>query len=135
MNQENVRFKLHLISKVGEGGYVTSSIPPLPLDKTAVEVLADFLRYLLECASSYIQDTNTDGPELWISLRDRIDFVLSHPNGWDTQQSEMRRAAVLADLIPDTKAGHARLSFVTEGEASLRFAMENGLPAEAIKVS
>jgi len=40
----------------------------------------------------------------------------------------MRRAAVLAKLIPDTTAGYAHLSFVTEGEASLHFAVHNGLP-------
>jgi hypothetical protein len=44
----------------------------------------------------------------------------------------MRRAAVLANLIPDTTAGHARLSFVTEGEASLHYAIQNGLPAGAM---
>jgi hypothetical protein len=100
-----------------------------------VEVFADFLRFLLECASSYIQDTHANGPDLWNSVQDQIDFVLSHPNGWEgTQQSEMRRAAVLANLIPDTTAGHARLSFVTEGEASLHFSIQNGLPAGAMKV-
>ena len=99
-----------------------------------MEVFADFLRYLLECASSYIQDTHADSG-LWISVSDQIDFVLSHPNGWEgTQQSEMRRAAVLADLIPDTKAGRARLSFVTEGEASLHFSIQNGLLAGVMKV-
>ena len=40
----------------------------------------------------------------------------------------MRKAAVLAKLIPNTEAGLARLSFVTEGEASLHFAVHNGLP-------
>ena len=40
----------------------------------------------------------------------------------------MRKAAVLAKLISDTSAGHARLSFVTEGEASLHFAVQNGFP-------
>ena len=100
-----------------------------------MEVFADFLRYLLECASSYVQDTHANGPDLWSSVQDQIDFVLSHPNGWEgTQQSEMRRAAVLAGLIPDTTAGHARLSFVTEGEASLHFSIQNGLPAGAMKV-
>ena len=69
-------------------------------------------------------------------MLDQIDYVLSHPNGWDgTQQSEMRRAAVLADLIPDTTAGQARLSFVTEGEASLYFSIQNGLAAGAMKVN
>jgi hypothetical protein len=61
-------------------------------------------------------------------VQDQIAFVLSHPNGWDNfQQSEMRRAAILADLIPYTTAGHARLSFVTQGEAILHF-----LPTEWI---
>ena len=98
-----------------------------------VEVFADFLRYLLKCASSYIQDAN--GPDFWNSVESRIDFVLSHPNGWEgTQQSEMHRAAVLAGLVPDTPSGHSRLSFVTEGEASLHFSVQNGLPDGAMKV-
>jgi hypothetical protein len=46
----------------------------------------------------------------------------------------MRRAAVTAGLIPDGAAGQARLSFVTEGEASLHFCIQNGLTNEAIKV-
>jgi hypothetical protein len=114
---------------------VGDGIPPLPLNKTVVEVFADFLAYLFECASSYIQEAHANGVDLWASLKGQIDFVLSHPNGWEgAQQSEMRKAAVLAKLIPDTPAGHARLSFVTEGEASLHFAIQNGLPDGAMKV-
>ena len=45
----------------------------------------------------------------------------------------MRRAAVLAKLIPDITVGHARLSFVTEGEAGLHFAVQNGLPIGVMK--
>ena len=37
----------------------------------------------------------------------------------------MRKALVLAKLIPDTTAGHSRLSFVTEGEASLYYAVHS----------
>ena len=129
------RFKLHLRSKVGAGRSVGDEFPPLPLNKTVVEVFGDFLRYLLECASSYIQDTHANGPDLWNSVKSDIDFVLSHPNGWEgTQQSEMRRAAVLAGLVPDNPSGHSRLSFVTEGEASLHFSVQNGLPTGAMKV-
>lgn len=69
------------------------------------------------------------------SVQGQIDFVFSHPNGWEgTQQSQMRRAAVLGWLSPDTPAENARLSFVTEGEASLHFSIHNGLPAGAMKV-
>ena len=100
-----------------------------------VEVFGDFLRYLLECASSYIQKTHTNGHDLWNSVESDIDFILSHPNWWEgTQQSEMRRAAVLAELVPDNMNGHARLSFVTEGEASLHFSVQNGLPTGAMTV-
>jgi hypothetical protein len=120
------RFKLRLGSKFGA---------ELPLNKTAVEVFADFLRYLLECASSYIQDTHINGPELWNSVEYNVDFVLSHPNGWEgRRQSEMRQAAVLAGLVLDNEDGHSRISFVTEGEASLHFSVHNGLPAGAMKV-
>ncbi|KAF8805121.1 hypothetical protein BYT27DRAFT_7105301 [Phlegmacium glaucopus] len=126
-------FKLHLRSRVGAGRAVGGDIPPLPLNKTVVEVFADFLSYLLECASSYIQDTHVNGIDLWDSVKSQIDFVLSHPNGWEgAQQSEMRKAAILAGLIPDNTSGHARLSFVTEGEASLHFSAQNGLPAGAM---
>jgi len=128
------RFKLHLRSQVGDGRQVADRIPQLPLNKTAVEVFSDFLTYLLACASSYIQDTHANGGQLWASVKDQIYFVLSHPNGWEgAQQAEMRKAAVMAKLIPDTTAGHARLSFVTEGEASLHFSAQNGLSTSGMK--
>ena len=64
-----------------------------------------------------------------------IDYVLSHPNGWEgIQQMQMRQAAVQAGLIPDTTKGHAWISFVMEGEASLHFSIQNGLPSGAMKV-
>ena len=114
---------------MGTGRQLTDNIPPLPLNKTVVEVFADFLAYLLECASCFIQETHANGAHLWTSVKDEIHFVLSHPNGWEGhQQAEMRKASVLAKLIPDTIAGHSRLSFITEGEASLHFAVQNGLP-------
>ena len=125
------RFKLH----VGAGRGLAGDIPPLPPNKNVVEVLGDFLKYLLECASAYIQDTHANGSELWNTVKSDIDFVLSQPNGWKgTQQNEMRRAAVLAGLVPDNTSGRFRLSFLTEGEASLHFSIHNGLPAGAMKV-
>ena len=134
-HQQHSRFKLHLRSKFGAGKNITDQIPPLPPKKSVIQVFADFLQYLLECASSYIRETEPNGAELWSSVRDSIDFVLSHPNGWEgKEQSQMRRAAVLANLIPDTTLGHARLSFVTEGEASLHFAVQNGVLASILKV-
>lgn len=131
------RFKLHLRSKLapGAGKQVTDDIPALPSGKIVVDVFADFLAYLYECARSYIRDTEPNGALLWDSVEGQIDFVLSHPNGWEgTQQNEMRKAAIQAGLVPDTAPGHARLSFVTEGEASLHYAVQNGLPDAAARV-
>ena len=132
-----LRFKLHLRSKFGEGRNlnISSQIPPLPPNKTVVQVFADFLSYMLKCASSYVQDTQANGPDLWDTVKDDIHYVLSHPNGWEgTEQNQMRRAAVLAGLIADTPAGHACVEFVTEGEASLHFVIQNGVLADALAV-
>ena len=55
-------------------------------------------------------------------------YVLTHPNGWGgPQQAQMREAAILAGIVPDTDKGLARITFVTEGEASLLFCLSNGL--------
>ncbi|KZP18863.1 hypothetical protein FIBSPDRAFT_744893, partial [Athelia psychrophila] len=43
------------------------------------------------------------------------------------QQSEIRRAAVLAGLVSDTLQGQSRIQLLTEGEASLHYCIEKGL--------
>ncbi|KAF8959240.1 hypothetical protein BDZ97DRAFT_1838744 [Flammula alnicola] len=128
-------FKLHLRtkSKLRAKQNVDWEIYPLPPKKEVINVFADFLRYLLACTFQYIQDTHVNGPDLWESAKGDISYVLSHPNGWEgIEQDKMRRAAVIAGLIPDTLSGRARLSLVTEGEASLHFAIRAGILAEAM---
>ena len=100
-----------------------------------MQVLADFLQYLHQCAEAYIKDTHANGRDLWDSVASGTDYVLSHPNGWDgDQQSKIRDAVVLAGLVSNTTDGHARISFVPEGEAGLHFAIDNGLPPGASQV-
>ncbi|KAF9552654.1 hypothetical protein CPC08DRAFT_265608 [Agrocybe pediades] len=127
-------FKLHLRPKSKSAGHVRETIPPLPEGKTAIQIFADFLRYLHQCAKAYIEETHANGPALWKGLEAQTYFVLTHPNGWEgAQQSLMRKAAAATGLIPDTPQGQARLSFVTEGEASLHFCIQSGLTSEAMK--
>lgn len=127
------RFKLHLRPKAQSSTHVTYQIPPLPQGKTAIDVFSDFLRYLYQCARSFIEETHANGVELWRNLESFTEFVLTHPNGWEgAQQGLMRTAAVRAGLIPE--GGQSRLSFVTEGEASLHFCIQSGLTSHAIKV-
>ena len=110
-------------------------IPPLPRGKSAIEVFADFLRYLHQCARAFIEETHANGVNLWHILEDCTEFVLTHPNGWEgAQQSIMRTAAVQAGLSLDNEDGHSHLFFVTEGEASLHFCVQSDLTNDAIKV-
>ena len=106
---------------------------PLPPGKSAVDVFGDFLGYLFRCTQSFIVDTHANGHALWRAVEHDIQFVLSHPNGWEgAQQTKMRRAAIIGGLIPDTDEGKARIRFVTEGEASLHACVLNGLAADVL---
>jgi hypothetical protein len=103
-------------------------LPPLPPNKTVVDVFGDFLQYLLGCARNYIQKYSKCDSDRWQSLERDAQFVLSHPNGWrGLQQNQMRCAAVFGGLISDDDNGHSRLHFVTDGEASLHYCWENRL--------
>lgn len=98
----------------------SSVLPPLPTNKTLIQVFGDFLSYLQSCAELFLLDTHATLTKEWTKLRDNAVFILCHPNGWEgAQQSMLRQAAILARLIPDTPKGRARVKFVTEGEASL----------------
>lgn len=116
-------------------GMQREALPELPPGKTVIDVFGDFLKYLFSCARRFITQTHANGESLWGSVDSRIDFIFGHPNGWEgLQQSKMRQAAVAAELIPDTPAGHARVHFVTEGEASLHYCLDGGLASDVIKV-
>ena len=91
--------------------------------------------YLFQCTKTYIQETHASGRDMWTSFENNIDFVLSHPNGWEgPQQTQIRRAAVLAGLVPDSPGGQARIQLVTEGEASLHFCLSAEKMAGSFKV-
>ncbi|KAF9047811.1 hypothetical protein BJ165DRAFT_1468259 [Panaeolus papilionaceus] len=127
-------FKLHLRPKTKATAHLNGKIPPLPPGKTAITVFADFLRYLHKCARSYIEERHSNGDEIWRTLRPDAHYVLTHPNGWEgAQQSQMRQAAVLAGLIKDSRSGNARLTFLSEGEASLHFCVGTDLTTDSIK--
>ena len=132
----HVRFKLHLRPNTASTREITQNLPPLPPNKQAVDILADFLRYMYTCARTYIEESHANGTALLISVEGEIQFILTHPNGWGgIQQTQIRDACIRAGLIPGTTAGRSRITFVTEGEASLHFAIKHGLPVQATKVS
>ncbi|KAF9533884.1 hypothetical protein CPB83DRAFT_757006 [Crepidotus variabilis] len=126
-------FKLRLRPRTMQLNMNGMRLSPLPKRKTPVHVFGDFLNYMFKCTKSFICDTHANGLNLWKNVESDIQFVLSHPNGWEgPQQTRMRNAAVYGKLVSDSDAGRARIRFVTEGEASLHACVLNGLAADVI---
>jgi hypothetical protein len=123
-----VRWKLHFRPENLASSHIQGDdIPPLPQGKSAVQVLADFTGYLFQCARKYIQESH---PNLWGSIENSIEFVLTHPNGWEgQQQQQIRRAVELAGLI-STNEGQSHVHLLTEGEASLHFCVTNEVTSD-----
>ena len=129
------RWKLNLAPRALCKKLPTGYAPALPPGLSILDIFADFMGYLLACAESYIKDSHALGESVWDSVKADVLFILSHPNGWGgAEQVAMRRAAVKAKLIPDTSEGHDRVRFVTEGEASFNFCVNNGISGDAMKV-
>ncbi|OAX34644.1 hypothetical protein K503DRAFT_803418 [Rhizopogon vinicolor AM-OR11-026] len=122
-------WKLHLRPKHLASSHIREDdIPPLPRGKSAVQVLADFIRYLFKCARTYIQESHLD---LWRSIENSIEFIFTHSNGWEgLQQQQIRRAAELAGLI-SSKEEQSHVHLLTEGEASLHFCITNVITSDA----
>lgn len=88
------------------------------------------MRYLFQCTRKYIEDSH--GTALWKSVEHQIQYVLTHPNGWEgPQQKQIRHAAALAGLVPATPEGQDRIHLLTEGEASLHFCVSNVLASDS----
>lgn len=121
-------WKLHLRAKHLASSHIRDGdIKPLPQGKFAVEVLADFMRYLFQCARTYIQESHLN---FWRSIENSIEFVLTHPNGWEgQQQQQIRRAVELAGLI-SSKEEQSHVHLLTEGEASLHFCVTNVIASD-----
>ena len=107
----------------------------LPRGKTIVDVFSDFMRYLFDSTKALFISSDQNGEHRWNSVSSKIELVLTHPNGWGgPQQSQLRTAAIQAKIVPDTPEGHARVHFVTEGEASFNFCATHTQASDNLKV-
>ena len=80
------------------------------------------MEYPFDCARNFIIESHASGASLWKSAEKNIEFVLTHPNGWEgSQQEQIRRAAKIAGLVPGENKNTSRIHLLTEGEASLHF--------------
>ncbi|KAN0094942.1 hypothetical protein V8E55_003229 [Tylopilus felleus] len=110
----------HLASPVNSD----DGLPSLPPGKSAVDVLTDFVKYLFHCAKTYIQMHHS--ALTWSTIEDSIEYIFTHPNGWEGAQQQLyRQAAERANLISSTPDGRSRVHMLTEGEASLHYCVAN----------
>ena len=94
----------------------------LPMGKTIVDVLSDFMRYLFDSTAKLFIFAEQNGERRWNVVSRNVELALTHPDGWGgPQQSQLLAAAIQANIVPDTEEGHARVHFITEGEAKLNF--------------
>ncbi len=88
----------------------------LPFNKSAEQVLGDFLRYLWAETIAYIKEHHSDGSELMDKVQKNIHFVLGHPNGWVGQpQQRMRESAKLGGLVSSDAEAQERVKFCDGG--------------------
>ncbi|CAG7852189.1 SubName: Full=Uncharacterized protein {ECO:0000313/EMBL:KIM25808.1} [Serendipita indica DSM 11827] len=98
-------------------------VPPLPNGVTLKTVYKHFLKWVYLHAVDFFKNNTVDGERIWQRLGDKAFIVLATPNGWDvTQQGFLRQAMIDAGIISKGQ-DEDRLFFVTEGEASVHYAL------------
>ena len=122
------RWKLHLCPKHLASSISDYNLPPLPPGKSAVDVLSDFIKYIFYCAKIYLQEHHLQFT--WSTIEHSIEYIFTHPNGWEGVEQLYSRAIECAGLIPSTPEGRSRVHMLTEGEASLHFYVSNLLNLE-----
>ncbi len=99
------------------------SLPCLPANLNIVQVYASFLKYLMFCTKTFIRSIDpTATGEVWKTYLSDMVIVLPLPNGWEgAAQKQLREAAILANIIPNSPEAQEQVVFVSEAEASLHF--------------
>ena len=119
------RWKLHLQpSHLASPINPNDALPPLPPEKSAVDILTDFIKYLFRCAKTYIQQNHV--AFAWSTHENSIEYIFTHPNSWKgMQEHPYCRAIERAGLVHGSPAGQSRVHMLTEGEANLHLCVTN----------
>ncbi|PVF93790.1 hypothetical protein CPB86DRAFT_789732 [Serendipita vermifera] len=98
-------------------------VPPLPDGVNLKKVYSDFIKYLYMHTRNFFGDLMPNGANIWTRLQSKILIIFCHPNGWDiSQQAFLSQAAVEAGIVVQEDTD-SRIEFVTEGEASVHYAV------------
>ena len=106
----------------------------LPMGKTIIDLFSDFIRYLFDSTIAHIKEAEPTGELLWNNFGPTVELILTHPNGWEGQQQEVMRKAVVQAEIFTAEETQNRLSFVTEGEASFNHCVTYTKSCESLEV-
>jgi hypothetical protein len=98
-------------------------IPPLPQNTTLAHIYSSFIEYLYTKTKKFFVESLPNGQNIWDRLEDSIVMIFCIPNGWDiSQQTFIRNAVINAGLVSANEADD-RIEFITEGEASVHYAV------------
>ncbi|KAG8813937.1 hypothetical protein FRC17_001373, partial [Serendipita sp. 399] len=99
-------------------------VPPLPAGVTLMEVYSSFIKYMYETTRTFFEENTPNGKGIWTRLANKIVIVLCTPNGWDmAQQAFLRNACLKAGVVKSEEQAELRIEFITEGEASVHYAL------------
>ncbi|KAH7099381.1 hypothetical protein BKA62DRAFT_310726 [Auriculariales sp. MPI-PUGE-AT-0066] len=99
--------------------------PPLPPKVAIRDIYADFLGFVFTHTRKSLEDTigGNARDSLWTRFESTFVLCLAIPNGWDAAQQGVLREAVVQSGIMSLEDAMSRLTFVTEAEASVHFAI------------
>jgi hypothetical protein len=98
-------------------------LPALPHGVTLSQVYSDFIEYLYQRTRIFFEENMPRGRGIWHYLEEKIVFVFCIPNGWGMPQQLFLYEAAEKARIVGSSDSKERISFVTEGEASVHFVL------------
>ena len=100
-----------------------------------VDLLGEFMRCLFDFSRTHIRGSQPDGAKVWEAIKHKIEFVLTCPDHWTSNQKpQLLEAVILAKLVPDTVEGRSRIHLVTENDARLAFCLLTEWSAAVLEV-
>jgi hypothetical protein len=98
-------------------------IPPLPQGVTLLKAYSDFIRYIYGKTRTFFIESTPNGQNVWNRLKQTTVLVFCTPNGWEISQQAFLRDATVKAGIMGKKWTEERIEFITEGEASVHYAI------------
>ncbi|PVF93789.1 hypothetical protein CPB86DRAFT_818523 [Serendipita vermifera] len=109
-------------------------VPPLPVGVSLQKVYSDFIKYLYEHTREFFMESTPNGDNIWARLESKLIIIFCHPNGWDISQQVFLTRSVAEAGIMTSEHSETRVEFVTEGEASVHFAVAQGPSASWLEL-